>query len=261
MRRLNLFAKGNVDVHDSLVYSRVNDKIEWNGLNVLLTERQPEWVVRARHEGCHRWDRSGIPSDHLPEELASRKMNLGTMTLAAQFSSALLAQPADVVVLSIQADVTNVLRRHRRDGYTFGDTGLVSEEDQRWFAAECDYVPRCTPAESMRSLAVMLDAIRGSASSKATVLVYNMSPFAPGEKIDSYRGLEDALSLRIRAFNLALFELANQRDDFTVVDVDQVIARAGADRLKLDFMHYHRDGYRLIATEVMRILEDRGQFD
>lgn len=259
MRRLNVFAKGNVDVHDSLVYSRVNDKIEWNGLNVPLAERHPEWVVRARHEGCHRWDRAGIPAVPIPPDLSARKMNLGTMTLQSQFSSAFFAQPADIVALSIQGDVTNVLRRHRRDGYTFADTGLVSADDQRWFTEECEYLPRCTPRESMVSLVTILDAIR--ATSKATVLVYNMSPFAPGEKIDSYRGLEDVLSLRIRAYNLALFELANERHDFTIVDVDQIVARAGADRLKLDFMHYHREGYRLIATEVMRILEDRGQFD
>ena len=259
MRRLTVFAKGNVDVHDSLVYSRVNEKIEWNGLNVPLAERHPDWVVRTRHEACARWDRAGIPSVAIPEELAARGMNLGTMTLGAQFSSALFAQPVDVVVLSIQSDVANVLQRHRRDGYCFLDAGVASPEDGYWTARECERVPLTTPQESMQSLGRIIEAIH--AKSPATVLVYNMSSVAPGEKIDSYRGLEDSLSMRIRRYNLALFELAQERDDFTVVDVDQVIARAGAERLKLDCTHYHRDGYRFIASEVLRILEDRGQFD
>lgn len=259
MRRLTVFAKGNVDVHDSLVYSRVNEKIEWNGLNVPIAERHADWVVRVRHESCARWDRAGIPAGPIPDELAARKMNLGTMTLQSQFSSALLAQPADVAVLSIQSDVTNVLRRHRRDGYCFLDAGLGTDDDTRWIADECTLVPHCTPQESMGNLGRIIDGIR--AASNATILVYNMSSVAPGERLDSYRGLEDALSLRIRRYNLALFDLAKERDDFTVVDVDQIVARAGADRLKLDCLHYHRDGYRLIAAEVLRILEDRGQLD
>jgi hypothetical protein len=259
MRRLTVFAKGNVDVHDSLVYSRVNDKVEWNGLNVPMAERHADWVVRVRHEACARWDRAGLPGAPVPDELAARKMNLGTMTLAAQFSSALLAQPADVVVLSIQADVTNVLKRHRRDGYAFLDAGQGSADDARWSAEEFAFVPHCTPQESMASLGRIIDAVR--ATSNATILVYNMSSVAPGDKLDSYLGLEDALSLRIRRYNLALFDLAKERSDFTVVDVDQIVARAGAARVKLDTLHYHRDGYRLIAAEVLRILEDRGQLD
>ena len=39
-RFLRIFAKGNVDVRDSLLWSRVNGRIEWNGLNEVL--RQPD---------------------------------------------------------------------------------------------------------------------------------------------------------------------------------------------------------------------------
>lgn len=259
MRRLTIFAKGNVDVHDSLVYMRVNGAIEWNGINSLLAEQRPDWVARVRHESCARWDRAGIPASEIPSELAAFQPDLGTMTLAAQFQSQIFAHPADVIVLSMQADVTNTLERHRKDGYAFVDPGPRSDEYKRWKAEQFVSVPRNTAERSMASLETLLDAIRDR--SKATVLVYNMSSYVPGERISSYRGLEDAESLRIREFNMALFELAKRRHDFVVVDVDQAIARAGASRLKLDFLHYHADGYRLIAAEVLRLLEDAGTFD
>ena len=259
MRRLTIFAKGNVDVHDSLVYMRVNGAIEWNGINSLLAEQHPDWVARVRHESCARWDCAGIPEGEIPKELADWKPDLGTMTLAAQFRSQLFAQPADVIVLSMQAEVTNTLQRHRRDGYAFVDPGPRSDEYKRWKAEQFESVLRNTPEQSMANLEKLLDVIR--ARSKAKLLVYNMSAYVPGERISSYRGLEDAESLRIREYNMALFDLAKRRHDFTIVDVDQVVARAGAARLKLDFLHYHSDGYRLIAVEVLRLLEDAGTFD
>ena len=86
------------------------------------------WRYLAAHRVAHLTtvDQAGIPSSTIPEELAARRMNLGTQTLQAQIASAFFAQPGDVVVLSIQADVTHVLRRHRPAGYYFGDAGLGS---------------------------------------------------------------------------------------------------------------------------------------
>jgi hypothetical protein len=43
-----------------------------------------------------------------------------------------------------------------------------------------------------------------------------------------------------------------------VVDVDTVLARAGADRLKYDVAHLNAEGCRVVAGEVVRILEDIG---
>ena len=42
------------------------------------------------------------------------------------------------------------------------------------------------------------------------------------------------------------------------MDVDAVLARAGADRLKYDMAHLTAGGCWLVAQEVVRILEDVG---
>jgi len=41
-------------------------------------------------------------------------------------------------------------------------------------------------------------------------------------------------------------------------DVDAIVARAGADRLKLDAFHLNAEGCERVAQEVVRILEDLG---
>jgi hypothetical protein len=44
----------------------------------------------------------------------------------------------------------------------------------------------------------------------------------------------------------------------SIVDVESILARAGADKLKVDAMHLTADGYRLVAEEVVKILVDLG---
>jgi lysophospholipase L1-like esterase len=44
----------------------------------------------------------------------------------------------------------------------------------------------------------------------------------------------------------------------SIVDVDTIIGRAGADEFKLDAMHLTPEGYRLVAEEVVRVLGDLG---
>jgi len=260
MRRLNVFIKGNVDVHDSLVYSQVGGEIQWNGLNVLLAERFPDVVARMHHEPCARWDRMGIEEEAIPAELAERGLNLGALTLERQFRSKMFERTTDVVVLSILSDVGNALLRHRTEGYSFCATtsDKWSDDDRRWVKERFALGARLTPEESMTNLARVVETIR--ARSKATILVYNMSSVVPGEQLESPLGLDDALSTRIRAYNLELVRFARDHA-VLVVDVDSVVARAGADRLKLDTIHYLRDGYELIAREALRVLESAGLLD
>ncbi|HEY5410217.1 MAG TPA: hypothetical protein VIJ94_05760, partial [Caulobacteraceae bacterium] len=70
----------------------------------------------------------------------------------------------------------------------------------------------------------------------------------------------DSLAVRIRRFNLMLMDLSRQTG-VSIVDVDSIVAKAGADRVKLDFNHLTGEGNRLVAEEVVRVLEDYGLFD
>jgi hypothetical protein len=259
VKRLNLLVKGNVDVHDSLIYSRVGGEIRWNGLNALVAQRHPDWVVRTKHEVCARWDHMGVGEGAPPRALVERRLPLGAFSPEAQFRSRLL-DPADVIVLSVQADVSNVLLRHREEGYLFFPhlSQQWGPADVRWAAKEFESVGLTRPSSSMESLGHLCRVVRER--STATILVYNMSSYIPGERIHSHRGLGDSLSTRIRAYNLALIEGARHLPIF-IVDVDRVFAEQGARRMKLDAFHWSLEGQQAIAAEVLDVLEHCGHFD
>jgi hypothetical protein len=44
----------------------------------------------------------------------------------------------------------------------------------------------------------------------------------------------------------------------SIIDVDTIVARHGADALKIDAMHLTPAGYELVAYEVVRVLDDLG---
>jgi|SRR5579864_3415387 hypothetical protein len=111
------------------------------------------------------------------------------------------------------------------------------------------------PAAAMTHFAAIVARLRER--STAPILVYNLSPIDPGEWVHCYQGLGEIVSTRVRRFNLSLIELS--RDiGISIVDVDTILARAGAGRLKYDAGHLTAEGCRLVADEVVRILEDVG---
>ena len=109
----------------------------------------------------------------------------------------------------------------------------------------------------MASLSRVIERIR--ARSAAPILVYNLSAAIPGDDVHLHRGLGETLATRIRRFNLALTELS-ARAGVSIIDVDRIVARGGADRLKLDALHLSAEGCRQVAEEVVRVLTDWGCF-
>jgi hypothetical protein len=259
-KRLTVFAKGNVDVRDSLHASRIGGRIVWNGLNEIVRARVPGFTVRVRHETATGARALLDPGGAIPEDIATRSPLMGAYPAASQFSGAIYDGAADVIVLSVQADVTMTLHRHRPSGRLFlaSDLEAWPQDDRDWLAGACEPAGRIEPADFAATARAVVDRIRGVTA--APILFYNLSSVVPGPLPHAYLGLEESLATRIRRFNLALVELAAQTG-ISVVDVDAVLAKAGADRLKVDAFHLTGEGYRLVADEVARILEDLGLFD
>jgi hypothetical protein len=259
VRRLTVFAKGNNDVRDSLHSMRVAGEIRWNGINELVRERFPDAIVRVRHEICTRSDALLAAGGEVPAELSAWRLPLEPYTPAAQFSEALFATDADAIVLSLQPDVVSQLLVHRRDGYLFYPQNWAawSAADQLRLRDEFAPAPALDADASMRNFARIIGRLRQR--SPAPILIYNLSSVIPGETVHCHQGLEGILSTRIRQFNLGLAELS-ESTGISVIDVDAIIARAGAERLKIDALHLTAAGYRLIAEEVLRVLDDLGCF-
>jgi len=110
----------------------------------------------------------------------------------------------------------------------------------------------------MANFAAIVDKIREQ--SEAAILIYNMSPIVPGEMIHCHQGMDESYSTRIRKFNLGLVGLS-EATGISIIDVDSLVARNGADALKLDVIHLTPPGYQLIAQEVVRVLADMGIMD
>jgi len=257
LRRITLFAKGNLDVRNSLHSFRVGGSVRWNGINELMRDRYPGALVQVRHETWTRSDALLLADGNVPPALAARSLPLGAFSATAQFSNALFGSRVDAIVLSLQPDVASTLVRHRRDGYLFYPDNWSSwpARHRLWLEEEFAAEDVLDVAASMHNFERIVARLR--ANSDAPILVYNLSSVVPGDSVHCHQGVAEALSTRIRRFNLALAELS-QRTGISVIDVDAVVARAGADRLKLDAMHLTVEGCRGVAEEVLRVLDDLG---
>ncbi|HUL10848.1 MAG TPA: hypothetical protein VLU73_01575 [Methylococcaceae bacterium] len=257
MPRLTLFAKGNVDLHDTLHSCRVGGEMLWNGINEILRESHPDTLIRIRHETCTRSDAlleaTGVP----PAELSELNLSLGMYPATSQFSTAVFETTADIIALSMQPDVTTGLVRHQAGGFLLYPYGLHSWSDpeKTWLEKNCIRTAPLTCHEMVSNFIAIIERIRQITD--APILVFNMSPIIPGETIHCFQGLGEAFSTRVRRFNLGLIEVSDVTG-VSIIDVDTIIARVGADAHKLDAVHLMPTGYRLIAEEVVRVLTDLG---
>lgn len=257
VKRLTFFVKGNVDVRDSLQVCRIGGAVAWNGINEILSRRQVRCLARVKHETWTRSDALLECCGVAPAAFTGRDLPLGAYSISSQFSNAIFSTTADVIVLSIQPDVTMNLLRHRRDGFLFypSDVETWSADDRTWLRSDYETTGLLSVDAAMKNFAAMVAKIRQH--SLAPILIYNLSPIIPGEQIHCYSGLGETFSNRIRRFNLALAELSEE-SGISIIDVDAIVARHGADALKLDPVHLSPTGYRLLAEEVVRVLDDVG---
>jgi hypothetical protein len=255
--RLNLFAKGNLDVRDTLHALTLDGEVRWNGVNTLLREANSDTIIRVRHETSTGSAMALVATGSVPPGLAERLLPLGPHSLAAQFGSALFEAAPNAFVLSIQGDVQFAPARHRDGGYLFYPHGAAGwpQSDRDWLAREFVATDLPPVDAAMADLAAVIERLR--AASEAPVLVYNMSAVVPGEGVYCHAGLGDIFSTRIRRFNLALIELS-QQTGISIVDVDRLFAEAGAGATKFDTIHFTPLGCRIVAAEVLRILGDYG---
>ena len=255
--RLTIFAKGNADVRDCLVAQRSGECVAWNGINEALRVSHPGWIARVRHETFTRSDALLAAAGLVPDALAGRDLPLGAYPAESQFRSHLFAAGDAVAVLSIQPDVMTRLARHRGDGHLFYPAGVDGwvAADRRWLAEHYAPAEPLAAAQAMAGLDEIVARLRRGGTTR--ILVFNMSPIIPWERIHNHHGLAEGLAERIRRFNLALIDLS-RRSGVSIVDVDAVLARAGAERLKVDAVHLTAEACRLVAHEVVRILADLG---
>jgi hypothetical protein len=254
---LTILAAGNGDVRDCLHTLRENGSVTWNGINVVLRERHPGWSARVIHRTMTRSDAALATDGTIPAGLADRPFPGEPFSARSQYALDLFEMPADAVVLSIQPDVMNTLCRHRDDGHYLYpyDLSVWPDEARRWLVSNYEPVPKLAADESMRNLERIILHLRERRAPH--ILVFNMSAAMPWERVRCYRGMGETLMERIRRFNLALIELSRSTG-ISIVDVDAVLAGAGVRGRKIDPVILTAEGCRLVAEEVVDILDEIG---
>jgi hypothetical protein len=253
-RSLTVFAKGNLDLRDSLHSLRLGGTLAWNGVNEIVRERFPGYTIRVRHELHTRSDALLEAGGTVPAALERRPLALEPYAPAVQFSRALFETDADVYVLSIQAEIMTALFRHNRDGYLFYPNNQESwpGSERAWLREEFTFLGMLDVDTSMQNLLRVIERIR--TNSNAPIVVYNVSSVVPGESIRCYADFAESLSARIRRFNLGLIDVSAQTG-ISIVDVDTIVARIGALRAKLDTLHLTAEGCRYVARDFVETLE------
>ena len=171
--------------------------------------------------------------------------------------------PKSVVVLSILADVTRTLYRHREHGFVVDpggwwltqDMGNVLENLERaeWFRGNFEKVGKIEVEEFHQTLGEVVRSFQEKAG--AHVLVFNALVVEPGARTHNYQFVKHSPGRRRREFNLALAELSAELG-FSVVDVDRVLKRSGIST-QVDFAHFPLEKVEEVAAEVFGILRER----
>jgi lysophospholipase L1-like esterase len=251
--------KGNVDVHDSLHSCVIGGVLRWNGINEVMRQRFPGTLIRIRHETFARSDLLLAAAGAVPDELVQRGLRLGPFPLASQRSQAVFETDADAVILSIQPDTASHLLRHRQTGYLLYpyEAAALTRDERDWLKARYESAEMLTAEQSLANFEAIVARLRRRTD--APILIYNVSAVVPGEIVHCLQGLGEILATRLRRFNLAVAALS-ERTGVSIIDVDGLVARHGADRLKLNALHLTPEGHRLVAEEVARVLDDLGLF-
>jgi hypothetical protein len=229
----------------------------WNGVNAVLRDVARSGGVRVRHETSTGFAALLSAEGTSPADVESRAGLFGPFSPQCQFSSAFYAPGHTAVVLSIQGDVCVPMLRHRESGALLHPYNCMAWPlaDLEWLQRNCVPLQRCSAEDSMQHLLGVIERFRQV--NDAPILVSNLSTVTPGETVHAYLGIDESYAQRVRRFNVALVDAAMQVD-FSIVDVERIVATGGARTLLTDAIHLSAEGCRAVAGEVVRILDDYG---
>ena len=169
----------------------------------------------------------------------------------------------NVIILSIAADVTRTVYRHRTHGYLVDPGGWWLNQSMTkilqdlsatlWIKQNFENLGKISVEHFTQNFHDLI--LRLQSRTQAHILVFNVPTVEPGSQVHNYQLIQNSQEMRRREFNLALVDLSRKLD-FAIVDVDRTLKKAGLADTQLDFAHYPLGMYPLIAQETFRILQD-----
>ncbi len=185
-------------------------------------------------------------------------------TFSVPYQAGLGEFPKNVVVLSISADSSRTLYRHREHGFLVDPGGfwltanlgdvLNDLSVVKWFASNFVKARRIDVAESMDNFAQIITELRDRTG--AYVVMLNLLTVDPGSSSLDYNHANSPNRVRRREFGLAVTELSASLN-FPVLDVDRLAKEMGISG-QADFVHFTAEQKTLIAREFAHVLIDAG---
>jgi hypothetical protein len=170
--------------------------------------------------------------------------------------------PKSVTVLSIGADVSRTLYRHKEHGYLIDPGGYwlrqnltnVTANPRRaeWVRENFTSVGTLTADEFKTHFGKVLSILTEAGTQ---VVVFNMAVVSPGDLGYSYQFRRNPQAIRRMEFNDALADLAGVHG-VSVLNVDRILKREGIQD-QVDFAHFPLERMVPIAREFHRILVER----
>ncbi|HWT82202.1 MAG TPA: hypothetical protein VN648_25745 [Candidatus Methylomirabilis sp.] len=262
---LRIFLKGNEDLTGSLLSREEGGRALDRSLRDLIAEKYGGSVkVEVFHEACGRSELLLQQLDGMSPPKDWRAIGLGDAAngVMAECESRVFEESMDVLVLSLQPEITHSLWRHRQSGYLIYPH--PSWERQwppawhQWFREQFSPVGLLQVDQFTDNYLRLIRAIK--ARLDVHILVYNCSSFDPNDRTHNYYGHDDTLALRIHKFNLALMKLS-ALEGISIIDVDRLLAELGAERHTLGALRYSPAAHQVICREFLRVLEDIGFFE
>jgi len=261
--RLRIFVKGDRDLIDSLLARPAGGGRLERGLPELIEEMHNGSIkLDLIHEPCGHsellWQQ--LEGLSFPEEL--RRHGLADDFVEAQFQSRLLAEPVDLVVLSIQPEVTQALWQKRPEGYLICPPPRWeqdwSAEQQQWFRDHFEPVGRLGVEQYKEHFRPLFQHLKEQLG--VHVIVLGCSSYDPDDLTHRYYGRAETQSERALQLNLALYQISTL-DGLSVVDVDRLVAELGGREHVAEAFRYSTRAYEEILKEFLRVVEDIGFFE
>jgi hypothetical protein len=170
--------------------------------------------------------------------------------------------PKTVTVLSLGADVTRTLYRHKEHGYLIDPGGFWLKQDMKsvtanpqkveWVRSHFKNIGTLEIQEFRDLFGEVLSRLTGLGTA---VVVYNMAVVNPGDLTYNYQFRRSPTAVRRMEFNDALTDLTSAYGA-SLLNVDRILKREGI-RDQVDFAHFPLESMMPIAVEFHRILCDR----
>lgn len=263
-KTIRIFMKGNDDITDSLLSLQYGGQKITRGLHELIDEKyHGAFSIEVIREPFGHSDLIIQQLGIVPEELLQMELDNKENFITTQFKSRLFEEHVNVVVFSIQPDITHLLWKHRQKGYLFYPHTNWEEKwtskQKQWLQENFFPVEFIQVQQFKDNFIKIIRAIKEGL--KAHVIMYNCSSFDPEDKQSNYYKLhDDTLAVRIQKFNLALMNIS-VLEGISIIDVDRLIAELGGGRHVLQCLSYSNEAYHAICQEFQRILEDIGFFE